>query len=509
MKDDDEERSEEVEYKSCDEPNGSQTATAQSTLAESSRSGSDAINSKRKRDGCTIPVSNVGDIPIWVAGSSPTKYVDMKELMSMSNTLENLAIVHEIAINPQFVIEKKYTNPVEKVVEESMRKAYWDKLREDFVQEPPDYSHALGLIVNIKQMMLDLLTPQHVRLNDEIESLLDIDLLKQQAEKHCLDVRNLLESIVELLGRMCAPSRDGLVTNLREEKDNVNMLRGISELLDVMKLDMANFYLHINRSVVEQYSSEYERSQFMKLIQNNPEMELSTLNWLRRHMDTGIFDGPSAKKRFEDLDNREVGNIINDAYMDLLEWDSQYPYPGTLKMDRLRLEALANRYLQLSVCVSCVLISCNLGGKDVAQSKDIKTILKNDVIVVTNDINKSNIASRLEMVSVLCNERISQCRKSLNIGWTEENSTDLKQQILHVCDANNRVYTLIRDRIRSFILLLLSNPVPSNQQRFPSGLSMIHAELSTLTVQFLRIVNHNRQTFGAYYGELIGRAISE
>lgn len=58
------------------------------------------------------------------------------------------------------------------------------------------------------------------------------------------------------------------------------------------------------------------------------------------------------------------------------------------QIDRLRLEALAVKYLQLILCTSCVLVSCNLAGKNVAQVKDFKTNLKNEVIVITNDVNK-------------------------------------------------------------------------------------------------------------------------
>lgn len=46
--------------------------------------------------------------------------------------------------------------------------------------------------------------------------------------------------------------------------------RGVCELLDLMKLDMANFFVQINRSIVEEHSAEYERSQFMKLLDKNP-----------------------------------------------------------------------------------------------------------------------------------------------------------------------------------------------------------------------------------------------
>lgn len=76
-------------------------------------------------------------------------------------------------------------------------------------------------------MILDLLTLQDVRLRAEIECMFDIDLLRQQAENNCLDVRQLFESITELLSRLCAPARDKLLNDLRKKTDNVDMLRQV------------------------------------------------------------------------------------------------------------------------------------------------------------------------------------------------------------------------------------------------------------------------------------------
>uniref|UniRef100_A0AAF5PWF6 T-complex protein 11 n=1 Tax=Wuchereria bancrofti TaxID=6293 RepID=A0AAF5PWF6_WUCBA len=469
---------------------------------------SNSTATKRKRSDLSIPTANTADLPTWVAGTSPAKFVSMDELMKMSEALENMALVHEIAVNPEFVIEKNPANQIEQVVENCMKKAYWDKLREDLTRIPPDYSCALILLDDIKKMMLDLLTRHHVRLRSEIECILDTDLLKQQAENKCLDVRQLFESIVELLSRLCAPARDKMVNDLREKTDNVEMLRGVCELLDLMKLDMANFFVQINRSAVEKHSAEYERRQFMKLLDKNPELELSTMKWLYRHISMSNTDAPSAKKSFEDLNNSEVNGIVSSAYMELLEWDCQNAYPETLKIDRLRLEAIATKYLQLIICTSCVLVSCNLAGKDVAQIKDFKTNLKNDVVVITNNIVESNIVGHLEAVSVLCNKRISKCCETLNINWTKEKSIELEEQIFQIRDHANHVRKLIRDRMHNFILSITSNRVPSYQQRFPPGLSVVHAELSALTARFARIVNHNRETFGPYYGQLIKRLMN-
>ncbi|MCP9261604.1 hypothetical protein DINM_004952 [Dirofilaria immitis] len=479
---------------------------------------------KRKRSGLNIPINNTADLPTWVAGASPVKFVSMDELMKMSAALENMTLIHEIALNPEFVIQRNSADLVQQTVEDCMKKAYWDKLREDFARIPPDYSYALILLEDIKRlhlyalnifqllhftlmggclcscaydkMILDLLTQQHVRLRSEIECMLDINLLKQQAENKCLDIRQLFESIVELLSRLCAPARDELVNDLRKKTDNIDMLKGVCELLDLMKLDMANFFMQFNRSVLEKHSAEYERTQFMMLLGKNPGLELSTMEWLGRHISVDNTDGPSTKKSFEDLNNNEVSGIISCAYMELLEWDFQNAYPETLKIDRLRLENIAMKYLQLTICTSCVLVSCNLAGKDVAQVKDFKTNLKNDVIVVTNDIDKSNLMDRLEAVSVLCNDRISKCCKIVNINWTKERSAELKEQILQITDYANHIRMLIRNRIYNFILSMISNRIPFYQQRFPPGLSIIHAELSALIARFIRIVNHNRETFG-------------
>lgn len=46
--------------------------------------------------------------------------------------------------------------------------------------------------------------------------------------------------------------------------------RGICELLETMKLDMANFSIRQYRPLIQQYAFEYERKQFQKLIEHNP-----------------------------------------------------------------------------------------------------------------------------------------------------------------------------------------------------------------------------------------------
>ena len=49
-------------------------------------------------------------------GGSPAKHVTGEELLKMSAALDNLSIIHEIAIDPNFKIPEKPANPIEAAV---------------------------------------------------------------------------------------------------------------------------------------------------------------------------------------------------------------------------------------------------------------------------------------------------------------------------------------------------------------------------------------------------------
>lgn len=140
--------------------------------------------------------------------------------------------------------------------------------------------------------MLSLLTPHHVRLRSEIEYRINEDQLTAQIAEKTIDVKAVLFVchgylffqislfILDILGRLCAPARDETIAILKKEADvvllmkyvraSLHLFRGIFELLDVMKDDMANFSLTQNRAVVEEYSQKLERDQFLEYLKRFP-----------------------------------------------------------------------------------------------------------------------------------------------------------------------------------------------------------------------------------------------
>lgn len=73
--------------------------------------------------------------------ASPPKFVSLEEIMQAANSMRDMALVHHIAVDDNFVL-KRYEpeeNSLHKVVKETMHKAFWDLLRQELNEDPPSY----------------------------------------------------------------------------------------------------------------------------------------------------------------------------------------------------------------------------------------------------------------------------------------------------------------------------------------------------------------------------------
>ncbi|MEQ2261948.1 hypothetical protein XENORESO_018479 [Xenotaenia resolanae] len=180
-------------------------------------------------------------------------------------------------------------------VKEIMHKAFWDCLETQLKEDPPSYEHAIKLLGEIKETLLSFLLPGHGRLRSRIEEVLDLPLIQQQAENGALDISQLSQFVVEMMGSLCAPCRDKDIKKLKQITEivpllNVNMemnrnlssdigvkrtyflplFRAIFSVLYLMKVDMANFALNSIKPHLMQQSVEYERNKFQEFLEKHP-----------------------------------------------------------------------------------------------------------------------------------------------------------------------------------------------------------------------------------------------
>lgn len=97
---------------------------------------------------------------------------------------------------------------------------------------------------------------------DRICEVLDPQVIRQQAEQGVLDFKAYSGFIIQVMAKSCAPVRDEEVHKLNDIDDVVPLFRGILEVMDLMKLDMANCLLEAARKDVVTHSVEYEKQKF-------------------------------------------------------------------------------------------------------------------------------------------------------------------------------------------------------------------------------------------------------
>jgi hypothetical protein len=204
--------------------------------------------------------------------SSPPRFVAVEEVIKAANGVANMYLAHEIALDPGFRLPHKNDvankSALKGHVEEIMKKAFWDVLKSQLEESPPKYKQALSLLVEIKEDVASLLLPQHTRLRQEIDEILDLELIKQQAENGTLDFPRYAQYVLSVLARLCAPVRDEKIRELTQTTDVVELFRGIMELLEVMKMDWANFAIQQIRPHIQQQSIDYEKKKFKDFLES-------------------------------------------------------------------------------------------------------------------------------------------------------------------------------------------------------------------------------------------------
>ncbi|CAF90917.1 unnamed protein product, partial [Tetraodon nigroviridis] len=282
--------------------------------------------------------------------------------MQAAKDVTNMALAHEILVNPDFRLKPAELPEgcLERKVKEIMHKTFWDCLEAQLNEDPPAYGHVIKLVAEIKEALLSFLPVDRSQLGSRIEEALDLPLIQQQAENGVLDIGigQLSQFIIWTMGSLCAPCRDEDINKLKEITDVVALLREIFSVLDLMKMDMANFAVSYIRPHLVQQSVEYERGKFQEFLERHPNALDYTEKWLKdtmTYLREARAEGSSGAS-VETLSHLSL-NVHNHAYLRLLLWDhASDPFPETVLMDQVRFQQMQQEIEKLVLISSVLLI---------------------------------------------------------------------------------------------------------------------------------------------------------
>uniref|UniRef100_A0A667ZLM5 T-complex 11, testis-specific-like 1 n=1 Tax=Myripristis murdjan TaxID=586833 RepID=A0A667ZLM5_9TELE len=442
--------------------------------------------------------------------ASPPRFVSVEELMETAKGVTNMALAHEIVVNQEFQVKPAELpeGSLERRVKEIMHKAFWDCLEAQLTGDPPSYNHAIKLLAEIKEVLLSFLLPGHGRLRTHIEEVLDLPLIQQQAENGSLDISRLAQFIVGMMGSLCAPCRDEDISKLREITEMVPLLKAIFSVLDLMKMDMANFALSSIRPHLLQQSAEYERNKFQEFLEKQPNALDYTEKWLEdtvRCLREGGVE--SSRAASSDPPSLLPLNVHNQAYLRLLRWDhAADPFPETVLMDQVRYQEMQQEAERLVLLSSLLLIVYTTTGEAISGLTGLMDTLKNTVSAMLADMHTPSFSTEEALATIgerFCIE-LSQCLSQHGYSpFSADRQSTLKGQISATAQPDNTVRKLMDSRVQSYLLASLESSYQRTPPPLPGGLAPVSKELKELAVRFCRLVNFNKLVFSPFYQKIL------
>ncbi|KAG6440320.1 T-complex protein 11-like protein 1 [Manduca sexta] len=441
-----------------------------------------------------------------ITGASPPKFVTLEDIMKAAHGMQNMALAHEIAVDKDFKLEpfEPPDNSYQKLVKETMHKAYFDILREQLNSDPPEYKQALVLLEDVKQGLFSILLPRHVRIREMIEEVLDTDFIKQQAENNSLDFHKYAKFVMDLMAKLAAPARDEMIQNISTLTDTVDVFRAILETLEVLKLDLANTLIAMIRPHVQQESVQYERTKFDEMLKLSEDGLQHTREWLKRHIDkTGLSIPVTDQVVIRNI----TAQTLAKAYLELLEWDGSKEYPETVALDAPRFAELGTQVYRL-ICVASLLLASPSCSSDPETTARHKQSLKDKIIIIVDDASndielRAVLPSVAEEVILVTDQLLENVNQQ---PLTSETKELIRTQITSLADPEHRVREIVRQRVFEFLKIILVCAGGSRQ--IPVGLSALSRELTSISGTLLRYVMHNKAVFTNYYMDIIAEELS-
>lgn len=440
--------------------------------------------------------------------------------------VSHMALAHELLMDDSFKIQTELPqNSLEKQVRDVVHKAFWDKLREELNQKPPVFNQALSLLQELKENMLSLLLPYQNSLRTHINEMLDLDLIKQQADHGILDISKLAQSIVGFLSKMCAPARDEQAKKILLNEDIVDLFREVFSLIDAMKVDMANFQLQTIKPHLMQQSVEYERKKFKDYLQSNPGGLMSTKVWLKRgaQVATGVGVRAAAQVSAEAVDttdftlqklqDADLIDVLVHGYLGIIFGEAGWPFPETLIMDEFRLAEMRWSVRRTTLIASVLLVTLNTIGQQLASDAAYLATLKEVLYILLDGVPEGDFPSALPGVyeqTVRETEKLLQERGLKQLSSQQKDL--LKGQTEGITSADHTVFHLISTRAYDFMFNSIKRRFLQKGSReggqsthpvIPQGLTSVNTELSEITGRFSRVVGHNLAVFAPFYEDLL------
>lgn len=354
------------------------------------------------------------------------KEIDLQEIV------KNPQLRHDIIFDPLLQFRPNLDGE-RGIKKKNLADKYWNDVENEifvYSQRPEifQYSHTrlVPLFDTLREVLLTIVPQREAHV---INNVLDTELNVQELLKGSLIMTSLSEWLAQLFKHHCAPMRDAWVDKMSLKFKEAELesslsklidgLRLVFQILEAMKLDIANHQIRILRTALLSNSVEFEKQYFQSLMASNRVNLKSSLAWFNRKYDESeslgkLVGGKTTPQDVYKLCIRSVISLLSCRKM-------VREYPTSLSFDHARLILLRADIRQIVCLLICRLLFKQLVANDSTIDKATKDF-----------INASYTTKKLknEIVSIITDEH-GNCR------WTK-NTMSIA---IHLCKTINDLKT--------------------------------------------------------------------
>ena len=359
----------------------------------------------------------------------------------------------------------------------------------------------------------------------EIAEVLDNEFLTQQMKNNAFDLHKTTSYIASKMLQLCAPVRDAEIRSIETSKSLGVALVSILDILQSMKLDMANFRLESIKPYLKNEAVNFERNKFKAALEKGSISLEKTILWLGSSVNS-IKETADQRnpEQLESLDlNIKFSRVLDQAFLGLFFAPTALEPASlaeTLIGDVKRLFGFQNEFQGIAITAAVAHLAQNLVPAFKNQSQAMKELTKKMFDLLQGP--STSLATISNLIIEMANELMHhQGRVKANL--SNLTSSPVQQQL---CELSAEKVQLVRSmvdktlslkdpflsvilrRIEKITRLYLQDD--SKKLSYASnGLLLVQSELENLLERIGILVKHNRNVFAHYYDNIISQLLTQ
>lgn len=427
-----------------------------------------------------------------------TPYINRNHLkcLDISNLERNMQIRHDIVLDPTYRALEPTT-----LMGENEQEEYWAQIKQEITDiQVSEGCRLKSLIVEIREMMFELYPRCELVSTELVEFMDDVDFIIEQLRRNLLDISKFFHFLGQVMKKNCAPKRDEMVERMSSCSCPIEGLKLCLKLIELMKLDLANFKLDQMRPIISKTAVITEKAFFSSLFSSGKISIDLTTKWFKStdHSESlGLHD-----------------NFINASIKLLVSpfVHGTTSVPETFILDKKRLIQFHGKFQDLCI-IQCLLLIFKQSTQGIKRTDEASILLQK---ILKDDLFKLLESPHTQIVDIssLLMRSIKEFRgESLNLNSScSDDSDHIYSSINKIISPDNELFLLVEKKLLSQIKSKITIPIvnvnvsvnnnsPETISGGGCGLSDLNVlkEVEELSEKFGKLLNFNWNVFEEIY----------